>query len=72
MSIPANVHSNVISVLNDLARRVLVKTISKHILEKNASFVQFVMPVLRGRDNSGFTPRSGMMVLDIVKSKGMD
>lgn len=72
VSILASVHSNVIFARNDLARRVLAKIISKHILVKNASFVQFVMPVLQGRDNSEFTQRSGMMVLDIVKLKGRD
>ena len=72
VSILASVHSNVTFVRNDLARRVLAKIISKHILVKNASFVQFVMPVLQGRDNSEFTQRSGMMVLDIVKLKGRD
>ena len=68
----ASVHSNVIFVQNGLARRVLVKIISKHTLAKNVLSVQFAMLDSQGRDNFEFIRKSGMMVLDIVKLKGKD
>ena len=72
MSILASVHSNVISVPNGLAHRVLVKIISKHILVKNVSSAQFAMLDSQGQDNSVSIRKSGMMVLGIAKLKGRD